>query len=214
MKSFRPVILMTVLMALAVPLALANPIDPRMVVGGNATSDPIFGLTFQFQINESGGGFFDFANASGINWTNLSLTTKTPLDGNNNPITDPGAYNIYSDLFARNTILFKNDFSDITVLFFGTDSNHPGIPFDPAYEEKDFLLDNSNSLRLPPFGSHFYISLNDVDNIPGIDNSDGAGGWVPGAIVYGAANVPEPGTLTLLLSGILAIGISVSRRRR
>ncbi len=201
MKPFRPVILMTVLMALAVPLALADPIDPRMVVGGSATSEPILGLTFQFKVNQSGGGFFDFANVSGINWTNLSLTTKTPLDGNS-PITDLKAYNISSDLFVNNTIIFSSDFSNITILFFGTDPNHPGIPFDPKYKE---FLNNSCEWQ-PPFGSHFYINLNNV--------CSDRGGWVPGATVYGAANVPEPGTLTLLLSGILAIGISVSRRRR
>jgi hypothetical protein len=210
MKFLRPVLLIVGLMALAIPMALANPIDPRIVVGGRAASEPIFGLTFHFNVNGNGGGFFDFANASGIDWINLSLTTRTPLDGNNDPITNPEDYNISSDLFASNRILFSNGFSNITILFFGIDANHPGIPLDPAFEEEeDFVFANEVEDN-PPFGSHFYISLNDGDDF----DPNGRGGWVPGATVYGAANVPEPGTLTLLLSGILAIGISVARRRR
>jgi len=210
MKFARLVIWTAFLTGVAVPLALADPIDPRIVVGGRSASEPITGLTFMFQVNGAGGGYFEFANASGIDWTNLSLTTETPLDQNHDLITNPEAYNVSSDLFSGNKIFFSNDFTTIRILFFGVDPKHPGIPFDPAFEEEDFVFANDVEDDNPPLGSHFYISLNDGD----LSNPDGAGGWVPGAKVFGAANVPEPGTLTLLLSGILALGISVSKRRR
>jgi hypothetical protein len=118
---------------------------------------------------------------------------------------------VESNLFVSHRVTFSSDFSTVTILLYGINSDFPGIRFDPNLFPPE--EDEDLRLRLPiPFGSHFYISLNNSDQE--FDATDGFGGWVAGEKFFATANVPEPGAFTLLLSGILGLGVPLARRKR
>ncbi len=84
------------------------------------------------------------------------------------------------NFFTSSTILFNSN-NTVSILFFGLDSTHLGI--------------------LP--GNEFFVNM--TSSVNQVTTT-----WVPNATVSAVANVPEPATLALFLTGI---GAFAARRR-
>lgn len=197
-------------LSLAVSAAHAGTIpDPKILVMGSGYSTPVYGLSFTFAANSSGGGSRDFCNASGIDWVELSIATAMPygwVEGVWVALDSPAYYDVGSSLFTDSGLSFGTN--SLTIRLFGLDDGHNGIPFieDPPGPGSKAELDNED-----PWGSHFFISLDNAQ-------TPGVGGWLgknQNPLVFGAtANpVPEPGTFALVLGGLLVLGLR-SRRGR
>ena len=177
--------------------------DPKILVAGSGYSEALYELNFTFAANSAGGGNFHFYNASSINWENLRISTAMPygfIDDVWVALDSPKYYDVSSDLFTGSALSFGSN--SLTILFSGHDDGHPGIP------SVVFIPQDKGGFESPK-GSHFSINLDD-------DGTPGAGGWLGedgGPLVFNAtANaVPEPGTIVLLLGGLLAMGLR-SRR--
>jgi hypothetical protein len=177
--------------------------DPKILVAGSGYSQALYEPDFSFTANSTGGGSFDFYNASNIDWENLSISTAMPygfIDDVWVALDSPTYYDVSSDLFTGSSLSFGSN--SLTILFSGHDGGHPGIP-------SVIFIPRDKGDYESPKGSHFSVNL-DNDGTPGL------GGWLGedgGPLVFNAtANaVPEPGTIVLLLGGLLAMGLR-SRR--
>jgi hypothetical protein len=84
MKRLRILFLLVLTMMSANRLqASSQPNDPRIIISGGHDSlapfTSIFGLTFTFFANGSGGGFLTFTNMSGVDWTYLEVNVPAPM---------------------------------------------------------------------------------------------------------------------------------------
>lgn len=198
--------------------------------GDNSCSDPlIFNDAFVLPpINASGGLCRAFGNHTGSNFTSLKFTTAYP---GTNPdfFCSAAPYFLSCDFNVDGTIYHTGDTpptggSMVTVEFFGTNSDHLGIPVDTTTG----CTDSSTN----PACYNFYINLNsyiDANARPcnpftsggGCTQPTGTGGsgnWVAGSTFDSFANnaVPEPGSGALLVTalGALLARIRIARRHR
>jgi hypothetical protein len=179
--------------------------DPKILVAGSGYSEALYELNFTFAANSTGGGNFDFYNASGVDWEDLSIATAMPygfIDDIWVALDSPTYYDVSSNLFTDSALSFGPN--SLTIRLFGRDDGHNGIPFTPFTPGNKLESED-------PWGSHFFISLDNYEH-PGI------GGWLdenaaPLAFNATANAVPEPETIVLLLGGLLAMGFR-SRRGR
>jgi hypothetical protein len=166
--------------------------------GDSGCSDPpIFSDIFNLPPTNSTGGLCRaFGNYTGAPITSVKFTTTIP-DANADPmLCSPGPFFLSCDYVV--------DVPDntLTVEFFGTNSDHAGIPVAPPGAT---LVDN------------FFINLNNPVCNPttGLctqpNTSTGGGDWLAGgqpevftAAVNGAV-APEPAAWMLLLSGMSAL---------
>jgi hypothetical protein len=197
--------------------------DPRIVIGGDLASNPV-GANFTFQSTATGGGFFQFYNATNDVWTSLLITMPVPYSQSSQlPLISTLNYTIESDLFTHAT--FWVDY---------------GIQQQPTavnilFEAGEFLNNSSyslfNALNCPSDlgiqpGGHFYVNL--------FDNPyTGGGGWLglggqtlgfdaganpdinppAGALTFltqpisAPPPIPEPSTLALLFGGLCVTAV-------
>jgi hypothetical protein len=168
-------------------------IDPRMIIEKNVGDClPIFGLTFTFSANGQGGGFLDFINKSGVDWTNLLVTTLLP-EGTSFPedyfFFDPNVDNAFENVQAT---LNGNVLS---ILYFDAPQEGEG--------EIGTIFDDEI----------FAINLNNLLNGSITRDPDGSGGWGANHQFRAQANVPEPATWFLLVTGLAGLA-SIRVRRR
>jgi hypothetical protein len=186
------------LVAFSIALPALGRADDMSWGGDSSCSDPpIFSDIFTLPAtNATGGMCRAFGNYTGAPITSVKFTTTIP-DANADPMICSAAPYFESCDFVVDTL---DD--TITVEFFGTNSDHPGIPVAPPGTT---LVDN------------FFINLNNPtvcdangNNCTQPDTSTGVGDWLSGgapevftAAINGA--VPEPATWMLLLSGMSAL---------
>jgi hypothetical protein len=220
MRYFRGILVFAVLIC-TVSIALADGIpDPRIVIGGDYASTPVYGANFSFTSNSLGGGYYGdypqnygpggFVNVSNADWTSLVITVPTPTDNSGAYITAREAYDVdayTARIFRFWDIQFSGDNSLLTILFWGTGfyiSGETGIFYTgiPTEAGEEYLA-----------AAHFSINLNDEGT-----NPDGSGGWKRGdqglAFSATANAIPEPATFSLLLGGVIALGVRVAWGKR
>jgi hypothetical protein len=191
MRNLMKIVLLLMGVALFAGSILAGQLpspDPKILIAGGGGSTDLYGTTFSFTSNSSGGGSgedYDFYNDSGEYFSNLSITT-TSVFPNGAPI-GPIDCDLDGNAYFSDCAVITNLNNTATILFYNT-GDPGGVPYcedgDAYYCEFEFSLNNDGSL----------------------DNPSGVGGWVPNATFTGAANTPEPGTVTLFVTflGILA----------
>jgi len=188
------IVLLAFAIVLSAGLALADTVpgsDPKAGLGPGTGSSDTTG-TFSFTVNGNGGGSgpdFTFLNTSGTTFFNISLTTQD----------SSGDLSCFTTAYVTNCNITRNA-GMITVLFFNVSDGE-----DPAEGGGECGAQWPGAGIGP--GCDFQFTLNDDGSF---NNPGGTGGWVAGATVNGAANVPEPGTMTLLFTGL---GTLVARRK-
>jgi hypothetical protein len=167
--------------------------------GDSSCEDPaIFSDIFTLPAtNATGGMCRAFGNYTGAPITSVNFTTTIP-DANSDPmICSAGPYFEFCD-FVLNPVD-----GTLTVQFFGTNSDHPGIPVAPAGST---LVDN------------FFINLNNPTmcdtngaNCTQPDSNTAVGDWLAGSLpevftaAVNGAVAPEPADWMLLLAGMSAL---------
>jgi hypothetical protein len=139
-------------------------------------------MTFSFTSNSAGGGVSPtFYNSTDTTFYDISVTTMDPGGDLDTFFCD----NYTPYYFSACSITRASGM--ITVLFYNcSDCEDPlGIP--PGYEFK-FTMNTAYDSWDP----------------------NGSGGWVPNTAFGGTANVPEAGTLTLLVTGL---GMLAAKRK-
>jgi hypothetical protein len=201
MKSMRLLFVLILLMgSSALAYADGVPVDPRMDVSDPSCKEvspctPVEGTNFSFTSNNNGGGFLEFQNESGTNWTSLLVETGSI------------PFNVPADSVTCTTNAFLScqvfDLAGgVTAMYFS------GV--------------NTDDSDFGPFGilnaSIFSVNLNDLIN--GAPNTDpnGSGGWGSDRLFTATANasspVPEPATLTLMGIGFGALLVKNKLRSR
>jgi hypothetical protein len=117
--------------------------DPKMVpLTGNAGgcgSTPITLLPFTFMVDSSGDSTTTgecFSNTSGVPINSLQVTTSLPAVQNNPCNSTLYDFTESGDLFANDSCNFNSQTKLLTVTFFGTGGNFPGVPV-----KTDFFMD-------------------------------------------------------------------------
>ncbi|MBV9268525.1 MAG: hypothetical protein JO061_20320 [Acidobacteriaceae bacterium] len=174
-----------------IALLLASPVvfaGPRISIGDPGTGTPV-GMNFTFASNASGGGYFTFDNASGVNWFSMDFQVSEPTGTAITCVPGPLFNTCESSVLSTSGNLSMFD-----------------VGFDNPTEGGGI-----------PAGGSFTVDLNnEVDGHPNTD-PNGAGQWLPGTEFTAIANLstPEPGTFSLLF-GALAVyaGGRIYRKRR
>lgn len=171
--------------------------DPAMMkIVRVGVSDPV-DMVFDFQSNELGGGYLEFYNNSDSDWSSLLIITGPALDPDGNPLPIDG----YS---------FGGDPDDV-------------FPFVNAWYDESGML-NILFYTIPDgegallwIDEHFGVVMNDDITLDEMSSTnfdpDGDGGWGPLQSFTGHANVPEPGTCWLILTGLAGLGLVRKFRR-
>lgn len=181
--------------------------------GDDSCSDPaIFSDIFTLPATNSHGGMcLAFGNHTGAPITSLKFTTTIP-DANTDPMLCSAA-----PYFENCDYVLDTADNTLTIEFFGTDIDFPGIPVAP-----DCSLLSTNCL-VPP--NNFFINLNNPtcdlngNNCTQPADINGTGDWLSGGgqpeVFSAVANgVPEPRSLALLLIGVGGLAAAIARRRR
>lgn len=193
MRRFFPFLALAFLLSSAALMRAANMdiSDPTCIDCIN----PV-GTSFTFNSNGAGGGFLEFTNNSGVDWTSLNIIeTGVPAF-----IGDVQNIFLSSNAFTNFQAIDQADGSTL-IRFFGV-STDCSLAIDVV---------------LPCgilSGQLFTINLNDAGTSP-----TGSGGWLDAngnSISFAAvANpVPEPASLLLLGSGIVGVFGRKFRKRR
>jgi PEP-CTERM motif len=161
--------------------------DPKIIVGRGSDATPITSLNFSLPVNSSGGGFFDFENASGQDWVGLILTVTFP----NAADAKAAAVSCTTDIFSN--CLNSRHGTTLTITFGGGGMIVPCLT------------------SICPADSEFIVDLNDADTLTHHGNPGGKGGWRNDLIQVQALTTPEPATYSLLLLGLIAIPLSRKR---
>jgi hypothetical protein len=163
------------------------PVYPKMQVGDptcGVECTIVTGTSFTFSSNVSGGGFLTFENESDSSWSSLLIET-TGIAAN--------TVNASSNLFSNPVLVYN--IGDLLVIYFS------GVSA-PGCEEGCFP-------GIPNISDQNVFTINLNDDIGEFPNQDpnGSGGWGPNLAFTGDANVPappvpEPATLTLMVTGL------------
>jgi hypothetical protein len=207
--------------------ALARADDFGWAGDSSCSDPPIFSDIFSLPAtNASGGLCRAFGNHTGHNLTSLSFTA--PYQTTNPDFfcatgTSTVAYFQNCDFNVDGTIYHTGDTPPsfrspdghtITVEFFGTNSDHQGIPVDTTTGCTDTSTD--------PACFNFYINLNSricsplsstcvlVQPTGGPNGNGTAGDWGANVVIGGVANAPEPRTGVFVLT---ALGVLLARMR-
>lgn len=165
------------------------PVDPVMGVTDPTCTECGVGLTFSFFSNATGGGFTDFQNVSGQNWTSLLIDVTT--NGGTLPSVPASSITCITNTFA-------------TCQSFDLAGGVTAIYLTGVFVPPD---------DIPNLG-FFTINLNDLINGVQPRAVNGTGGWGAFREFDATANapspVPEPATITLLGVGL---GALLTKRR-
>ena len=173
--------------ALVIHADSISPSDPQIIVGrGRLDSTMITKSPFGVPVDSSGGGIFNFDNATGNEWTGLMLTITFPnaVDAKAAAVSCSNGdilSNIYTDCSSDR----QGRTLTITLTGGGIDSCSGGSC---------------------PLDTQFFIDLNTGDSLNAHGNPNGVGGWNnkdgKDTIEVQSLTTPEPGTLALLLTGL------------
>jgi hypothetical protein len=170
--------------------------------GGSGCDDPpIFGQFFTLTANSHGGFCTGFGNHSGMGFDSLTFVTTIPnVSPTFNCSPEP--------FFAFCEFIEDTAANTLTILFFGLDRTHQGIPVAPDCPV------GTNCLPGVPPPDNFFINLNNFVCPPTggpcapPNDTNGTGDWLTNGVpssFSAAANVPEPETWALLLVGAGAL---------
>lgn len=173
-----------------------TPPDPTMIIIRGGDPIQLFETSFSFSANSNGGGFIEFENDTGQTLDSLLITTKIA--------TGPHAFTFGS---PSGSISFDFDEAtgNLSVLFSGLGISPSYWIYPPEQGTPEFHPSLFSILLNDPItggieGEYIYYDGLDYPVDPG-----GSGGWIPNSMIYAVANVPEPGTCLLLLTGLLGV---------
>jgi len=212
------------LFAIVIILPALARADDMSFDGGSGCSDPpifsgIFSLPATNPAGSAAGGLCRaFENHSGGTFHSLSFTAPFANNPSDPFLCSPGQFFTNCD-FIVDGFKFSSGTPGsritsgitITVEFFGTNSDHPGIPsVDPS-------TNPCATLTLPLAPGCFFLNLNNpgcdatgVCDLPQPTNGTSPGDWGADVTFSAAAATPEPGTWALLLGGI---GVLLARAK-
>lgn len=155
--------------------------DARIIVGSGG--DPVgCGLPdFTIKANGNGGGSVDCVNTSGEDWIGLTIT---------------GVAKIGKIDFGPSGLACDGMSLDLTNLFAGCKAV---VTVDPKHKNQELVTITFSDGEITP-GEAFFINLNDDPKKNGKGGTKGS--WKDSLeATPEVAPVPEPGTITLLLTG-------------
>jgi len=182
MRRLSQLLATTALLSAATVLASADPIDPVLTMSDPDAGMPVFGTSFSFPSNESGGGFLSFVNQSQLDWRALAIQVVQPTG----------------------TIIFCSGgpfFPACLISSIPQADNLSLFTLNLVIQTKQGGLLNNQA---------FTINLNDfIGNVQPTD-PNGNGGWghntsFTAQVTDSTPAVPEPGTWFLLGSGLVLL---------
>jgi hypothetical protein len=194
-------------------LASSAPVDPSIILRDPAacpkgtTCQTINMSNFTFFVSPTGGGLFDFTDNLGVNITSLTFIFVNPGGIDNGNIGSAVNCQVLAYFDNCSKSVLSN--GSIEILFSGIGGEGcSGDSDDNAGNEgsdSDGGNNGHNECNGILNGSTFTLDLfNQKNGKDDCNKKTGVctGGWVSDSSVAGIANVPEPGTLLLLLTGI------------
>jgi len=193
--------------------------DPRIIIQGTATgTTQVPGNSFSFSVDNSltppcvpisppgTPGDCSWENISGSTWTNLSIVATLPVAGTFTFVCGQGTITQYftnctiNGVANSNTLSFGSPGGQVSYFFFGG----PGVLSATNFGE-GFFCDTGGG-EFDTFSTPCEIFI----QIAG-DPEHNIDAWPNFTTMEATANVPEPGTMALLGSGLL---VGYLRRRR
>lgn len=146
--------------------------DPKMIPlagsAGGCGSTPITLAPFTFMVDSSGDSTTVgecFLNSSGVPINSLQVTTSLPAVQNNPCNSTLYDFTESGDLFADDSCSFNSQTKLLTVTFFGTGGNFPGVPvgtdfyMDMAGWGSDQSFTGAANPPMPEPGSALLLSM-------------------------------------------------------
>jgi hypothetical protein len=184
--------------------------DPKMIptggsAGGCGSTMVNSSSSFTIAVNSdgnstpgsTGGDCFNYIGLippASLTVSGMLPTSLITLDGN--PCTSD-LYEFASTLFSKSSCSFNSNTDVLTVTFFGTNSDFPGIAPGGKPCPEPTAVDETNAVAITPYCSEFYMDLS---------------GWSGVSSFSGKLQIPEPDSLALLALGLLALVIGCHKK--
>jgi hypothetical protein len=158
-----------------------SPNDPKIIVGRETGSMSITASPFTVPVNSSGGGIFNFDNATVHDWIGMILTVTFPNGAEAMAAAVSCSNDVLTDIYS--SCSSERHGRTVTITLTG------GV-ITPCSEGTCSL------------DSKFFVDLNDDATLHDHGKANGMGGWKGDIIEGRAITTPEPATLPLLISGL------------
>ena len=195
----------SIILTAASSVALASPIDPRMIIDATDPS-PIPISTGVNSVVPDGTSFsqtFDFVNDLGVVITGFDFRTNLATGFN------PLDFTCASGYFLSCVATYNPTTGDLQYLFSGVNPPDPGDP-NPLDTQVFPFDDFANEMKGIPLHGLFHITIEGF-NTEGLFNDEHPIMPFSGTILTA---VPEPSSLSVLLAGLAVMAAALEFRRR